>query len=49
MTKGEFYKYMHDINIEAYEYAKDKGEFKDIMENAYAIGAYNMLKKFLNN
>ena len=24
-----------------------KGGFKDIMENAYAIGAYNMLKKFL--
>lgn len=48
MTKEEFYNYMHQIDIEAYEYAKDKGEYKDILENAYAIGAYNLLKKLYN-
>lgn len=47
MTKGEFYEYMHKIDVEAYEYAKDKGKFRHILENAYALGAYNTLKKFL--
>ena len=47
MTKGEFYEYMHKIDVEAHEYAKDKGKFRHILENAYALGAYNTLKKFL--
>ncbi len=45
MTKGEFYELMAQIDIDAAEYAKDKGEFKHIIENAYALGAGRMLQK----
>ena len=48
MTRGEFYELMHQINIEAYEFAKGKGEFRRILEQAYSLGAYYTLKKFLN-
>ncbi len=45
MTKGEFYELMAQIDIDAAEYAKDKGDFKHICEIAYAIGAMEMLQK----
>ena len=38
---------MHKIDVEAHEYAKDKGKFRHLLENAYALGAYNTVKKFL--
>lgn len=47
MTKGEFYEHLHQIEVEAHEFAKDKGEFKNILEQAYALGAHSTLKKFL--
>lgn len=49
MTKGEFYELVHQIEVEAYEFAKDKGEFRHILEQAYALGAHCTLQKFLNN
>ncbi len=45
MTKGEFYELMAQIDIDATEYAKDKGEFKHICEIAYSLGAMRMLRK----
>ncbi len=45
MTKGEFYELMAQIDIDAAEYAKDKGEFKHICETAYSLGAMKMLQK----
>lgn len=36
---------MAQIDIDAAEYAKDKGEFKRIIKSAYAIGAIDMLQK----
>ncbi len=48
MTKGEFYELLAQIDIDAAEFAKDKGEFKHICENAYSIGATEMLKRIIN-
>ena len=36
---------MLEIDIDAYEFAKDKGDYKRICEHAYAIGANAMLRK----
>ncbi len=36
---------MLQIDVDAYEFAKDKGEFKNICMRAYAIGANAMLRK----
>ncbi len=49
MTKGEFYELLAQIDVDAAEYAKDKGEFKHIIENAYALGAHRTLQKILKN
>ena len=45
MTEEDFYKLMLEIDIDAYEFAKDKGDYKSICKHAYAIGANAMLEK----
>ena len=47
MTKGQFYELVAQIDIDAFEFAKDKGDYKRICENAYAIGANAMLEKIV--
>ena len=48
MTREEFYEIIYQIDTEAHKFAENQNEYKSILENAYAIGAYNLLKKLYN-
>ncbi len=48
MKKEDFYELIAQIDIDAKEFIKDKDEFKRIMENAYSIGAMEMLRKIIS-
>ena len=48
MTREEFYEIIYQIDTEAHKFAENQNKYKSILENAYAIGAYNLLKKLYN-
>ncbi len=45
MTEEDFYELVEQVETDAKEFAKDEGEFKHILENAYALGAMLTLRK----